>query len=237
MVNQNFYNGLRRWSLGDRRVNRRATKGSSGVKWFDFFGFGCTLVSKVVDVFIHFVWLAEVVARGGGTGIHRVLSACLRYGRRHGAPRECTILSTICDVSKRFALRRLSTRLAGEGFQIDETALCGAVRLFVRLELIVERDLISNAGCRTYCCGSDRVRRIYDIYKRMARVGIPTIATTIGSLGLRHFQGSAFTLCVCNMYDAYRTGLAHGGGSGWWGWLCCFVRVGANGMSILLNLR
>lgn len=134
----------------------------------------------------------------------RVLARCLRIGKRQGAPRQCTVLSAVCSVGNRFSVSALCGCVTGrKGFQMDQTALCGAVVLFVSTGLIVGRRFNGSSRCRHTCGGRARRRVVYARYNGIARFRSRGLGRTVTGAGLGGFRTSRCSLCVCNMYDGY----------------------------------
>lgn len=146
-----------------------------------------------------------------GSAMERVFARCLGTGKRHGAPRHCTVLSAVCSVSKRFSVSVLCSRVVGRrGFHIDHTALCGAVVLLVGTQLVVGRRFKASSRCRGSCGHRARRRRVYARYKGIARFRGRTLRGTVRGAELDQFRLSRCSLCVCKMYDGY----SHTGGQG-----------------------
>lgn len=150
--------------------------------------------------------------------MERVFARCLATGKRHGAPRHCTVLSAVCSVSNRFSVSVLCSQVVSRrGFQIDQTALCGAVVLLVGTQLIVGRRFNASSRCRGSCGHRARRRRVYARYNGIARFRGRRLRRTVRGAGLDHFRLSRCSLCVCNVYDGYsetggQGGMGGGGG-------------------------
>lgn len=137
----------------------------------------------------------------------RILSDYLEHGRYRRTPERFAVLKAVYSFKTHFSIQNLIDRMVGEGFAVSRGTVYNAIRLFMRLNLVVCHRL--QDGIRYEACGNSGVcRRICTMCGREMDVRLTELDSLIDETRLKRFRKERYALYiygVCSTCQAVMT--------------------------------
>lgn len=137
----------------------------------------------------------------------RILDAYLEHSNSRRTPEREAVLRAVYAFKTHFSMQELVDSMAGQAFTVSRGTVYNAVRLFLRLNLVVCHRL--REGVRYEACsGSGGCRRICTVCGKEQEVKIAGLDTLVEGTRLMRFRKERYTLYiygVCSTCQAVMT--------------------------------
>lgn len=137
----------------------------------------------------------------------RILSAYLEHSNSRKTPERYAVLKAVYGFKTHFSIQELLERMRELDFSVSRGTVYNALRLFLRLNLVVCHRL--HDGMRYEACGDNGgCRRICTVCGKEVEVRIPGLNALVDDTHLKRFRKERFTLYiygVCSTCQAVMT--------------------------------
>lgn len=125
----------------------------------------------------------------------RILSAYLEHSNSRNTPERVAVLKAVYGFKTHFTIQELMNRMADQDFTVSRGTIYNAIRLFIRLNLVVCHRL--NDGLRYEACGDiGGCKRICTVCGKEEDVKMTGLDTLVDRTRLTRFRKERYTLFI-----------------------------------------
>lgn len=125
----------------------------------------------------------------------RILTAYLEHSNSRKTPERYAVLKAVYKCKTHFSIQELVDSMAEKGFSVSRGTVYNAVRLFMRLNLVVCHRM--QDGLRYEACGnSGTCRRICTVCGKEMEVKVQGLDTVVEETHLTRFRKDRYTLYI-----------------------------------------
>lgn len=128
--------------------------------------------------------------------VRQVLSDYLEMNHHRKTPERFAILDAVYTLQGHFTLEELSDYLEQKNFRVSRATLYNAMRLFLKLRLVVRHRLQDGTKYEASYVNANHSHQICTMCGKVSEVKAPEIVRVIDNTKLRRFRKDGFALYI-----------------------------------------
>ncbi len=142
------------------------------------------------------------------TNVRQILTNYLEANHCRKTPERYAILDAAYSMGGYFTLDELVEKLETLNFVVSKATLYNAMRLFVKLRLVIRHRFQAGTKYEACCANESHCHQVCTVCGKVTEVCVPHVKKVISDVKLRRFRKDCYTLYIYGICSSCQTRLS-----------------------------
>lgn len=128
--------------------------------------------------------------------VRQILDNYLETNNCRKTPERYAILDVVYSIGGFFSLEQINERLTEQNFRVSRATLYNAIRLFLKLRLVVRHRLMDGTKYEACYNNSNNCHQVCTVCGKITEMNVPEVSNVIENIKFKRFRGEGFSLYV-----------------------------------------